>query len=50
VDNPGVDIFACRLEPSSLKAEFDANLLGGIWVLRGQDANGKRLTFIPYHL
>ena len=50
VDNPGVELFTCRLEPASLKAEFDAGILGGIWVLRGQDAGGYRLTFIPYHL
>ena len=50
VDNPGVDIFACRLEPSSLKVEFATAILGGIWVLRGQDASGRPLTFIPYHL
>jgi DUF1680 family protein len=50
VDNPNVDIFACRLAPSSLRAEFEANLLGGVWLLRSHTADGQPLTFIPYQL
>ncbi len=47
-DNPGVDLFNCRLDPTSLHTEFDAGLLGGIEVLRGTSSDGKPLTFIPY--
>jgi hypothetical protein len=50
VDNPDVDIFTCRLEPSSLRTEFDAQLLGGICLLRGYTADGQPLAFIPYQL
>ena len=36
LDNPGVDIFEARLRPDSLHAEPAPDLLGGIWVLRGE--------------
>jgi uncharacterized protein len=45
IDNPNVDIFTARLDPSKLRAEYRNNLLGGTMVLTDQS-----LTFIPYHL
>jgi DUF1680 family protein len=50
VDNPEVNIFATRLDPASLYAEFSAEHFGGITLLRAQSADGKQLTFIPYYL
>ena len=50
LDNPDLDIFSARLEPSSLQVEWDENLFGGIAVLRGRSKEGPALTFIPYHL
>jgi hypothetical protein len=50
VDNPGVDIFDCRLDPSSPRAEAAPDLLGGTTVLRAAAVDGRPLTFIPYHL
>jgi hypothetical protein len=44
-DNPNVDIFTARLDPSKLRAEYRNNLLGGTMVLTDQS-----LTFIPYQL
>jgi DUF1680 family protein len=50
VDNPGVDLFACHLDPASLRPEPAPDLLGGIQVLRGATLDGRPLTFIPYSL
>ncbi len=50
VDNPGVDVFGVRLDPESLRAEFDEGLFGGTVVLRGRSTDGLPLTFIPYFL
>ena len=50
IDNPDLDIFTARLDPASLLAEQAPNLLGGIWVLRGQTIQGEPITAIPYHL
>jgi hypothetical protein len=50
VDNPGVDIFSVRLDPSSLRAEYSPALLSGTEILRGKTTDGKDLTFIPYFL
>ena len=50
VDNPGVDIFTARLRPESLHAEAAPDLLGGIWVLRGETEGGAPVTAIPYAL
>jgi DUF1680 family protein len=49
VDNPDVDIFTARLDPSSLQAEF-SSLLGGTEILHGKTTDGQRLTFLPYFL
>jgi len=50
VDNPGVDLFACHLDPASLRAEPAPELLGGIHILHGASVDGRPLTFIPYAL
>lgn len=50
VDNPGLDIFAAQLEPSSLRDEFAPDLLGGCVVIHGKTTDGRRLKFIPYFL
>ena len=47
-DNPGLDLFQARIDPSSVRGEFDADLLGGIWVLRGRTAEGQAFAAIPY--
>ena len=48
--NPGGAIFSARLDPTTLHAEYAADLLGGITLLSGQTTDGASLTFIPYHL
>jgi uncharacterized protein len=50
VDNPGVDLFNCRLDPASLQAEPAPGLLGGCRVLRGRTLQGQGLVLIPYAL
>ncbi len=49
-DNPGLDIFAARLDPASLRPEPAPALLGGIVVLRGQTRAGQPVTALPYAL
>ncbi|NIV30225.1 MAG: hypothetical protein GWN58_12235, partial [Anaerolineae bacterium] len=48
VDNSGTDLFRARIDPSSARAEFAPDLLGGIWVLRGETVRGRTFTAIPY--
>jgi hypothetical protein len=48
LDNPGLDIFAARLDPASLHAEPAPELLNGIVVLRGHTSAGQPITAIPY--
>jgi hypothetical protein len=48
VDNSGIDLFQARIDPSSARAEFDPDLLGGVWVLRGEMLRGRTFTAIPY--
>lgn len=50
VDHPGVDIFTTKIDPASLAAVFDPNLLNGTMKLIGKSINGEELTFIPYFL
>jgi hypothetical protein len=50
VDNPGLNIFTAQLDPSSLRDEFDPDLLGGCVVIHGKTNDSKPLTFIPYFL
>ena len=45
-----VDISSSRLVPSSLHAAYDAGLLGGVWVIRGETTGRQPLTAIPYTL
>jgi len=48
VDNSGLDLFQTRIDSLSVRAEFDPDLLGGIWVLRGETVQGPVFTAIPY--
>ena len=48
VDNPGLELFQTRIDPSTPRAEFDPDLLGGVWVLRGETVEGRAFTAIPY--
>lgn len=55
VDNPDVDIFTARLDPSSVEGHASCGtvlptLLGGTKVITGKTTDGKDLTFIPYFL
>jgi uncharacterized protein len=55
MDNPSVDIFTARLNPSSVvddasRVTFLPTLLGGTKVIIGKTTDGKELTFIPYFL
>ena len=50
VDNPHVDIFTARLDPTTLHAEYDEHRLGGAEVLRARTSDHQWLTFIPYQL
>jgi hypothetical protein len=48
VDNPDMDIFSARLDPSSLQTEFSPTLPGGMQIIAGKTTDGTTLTFIPY--
>ena len=50
IDNPGVDIFTTRLDPATLRAEYDEQCLGGTTVLRGETVDHRPLSFVPYQL
>jgi DUF1680 family protein len=50
IDNPGIDIFKAKIDPSSIRTEFSPALLGGICLLRGMTKDGKGFLMIPYHL
>jgi hypothetical protein len=50
LDNPDVDIFNAVLNPSTLKASFESDLLGGVRVIVGETMDGEKVRFIPYHL
>ena len=49
-DNPDVDIFTAQVDPSTLRDEFVADLLGGCVVIQGRTTDGTPLKFIPYFL
>jgi DUF1680 family protein len=53
VDNPGLDLFEIRIDPSTLRPEFRAELgaahIDGLWVLRGKTMGGEEFTAIPYY-
>ena len=49
-DNPGIDIFKARIDPTSIYAESAPALLGGVWILRGRTTDERDFTAIPYHL
>jgi DUF1680 family protein len=48
VDNSGLDLLQIRIDPSSVRAEFDPDLLGGIWVLQGETIERRFFTAVPY--
>lgn len=50
VDNPGLNLFTCRLDPASLTVKEDETLPGGIVTLHGRTVAGEPLVFIPYLL
>ncbi|MBN1180242.1 MAG: glycoside hydrolase family 127 protein [Anaerolineae bacterium] len=50
IDNPDVDLFAVRLDPTTLQAEFSTDHFGGVTLVRGQTVGGEPLIFIPYFL
>jgi DUF1680 family protein len=49
-DNPGLDLFATKVDNHSLHAVMDESLLGGTMKLEGRSSDGRLLTFIPYFL
>ena len=48
VDNPGLDIFEAQIDPSTLRAAFSPDHLGGVWLLQGETVQGEPFTAIPY--
>jgi len=48
VDNPEMNLFQARIDPSSVRADFDPDWLGGAGVLRGGTMQGRTFTAIPY--
>jgi DUF1680 family protein len=48
VDNPGLDIFEAQIDPSTLRAEFSPDHLGGVWLLQGETIQGEPFRAIPY--
>jgi len=49
VDN-SADIMNVKVKPESLAVIFDAEVMDGTWVIRGEEVNGVAITFIPYML
>jgi len=49
IDNPGLDLFNIQLNPSSLHAETDPDMLGAITMLKAEGSNGEQLVLIPYY-
>jgi len=50
VDNPGVDLFHTQLDPESLEAVQEPDLLDGCTMLHGKAQDSQALTLIPYFL
>jgi len=48
VDNPGLSIFEAQIDPSTLRAAFSPDHLGGVWLLEGETVQGEPFTAIPY--
>jgi len=49
-DNPGLDVHRLQLNPGAkLEAAYQADLLGGLAVVRGETADGKSWTAVPYY-
>ena len=50
LDQPAADIFTVQLDPSTLREEYVADLLGGCVVVHGKTIDNQPLKFIPYFL
>ena len=53
VDHPGLDHLALSdlvLDPASVTARFDPELLGGAVAVEGRTVDGRALRFVPYFL
>jgi uncharacterized protein len=50
LDNPGIDIFTARLDPTSLTPAWDDSLLGGCTCIHAKTSDGQTLLFVPYFL
>ncbi len=50
LDNPGVDLFASSVDPSTLRSVFSPSLLGGTQIIEGKTLEGGSVRFIPYFL
>ncbi len=50
VDNPAIDIFRTTLRrQQELRDEYNPDLLGGVWVVKGHTINGTEFTAIPFY-
>jgi len=49
-DNPDVDIFNIKIDPTSLQPVFDDFLLGGITKIQARSTDEHPLILVPYHL
>jgi len=50
VDNPDIDIFNIRIDPTTLQEHFIPDMLGGTSVITAKSPDAIPLKFIPYHL
>lgn len=49
VDQPGIDIFNCRVDADSLTPSFDPSVEGGMLRLLAKTTGGDPLIMIPYY-
>lgn len=48
LDNPGMDLKNVVIQSSSLVADYDQDLLGGIMTIKGKTTNDQPVKLIPY--
>jgi DUF1680 family protein len=48
VDNPALDLFSMRVDPSTVREVFSRDHFGGVWLLLGRTHDGQEFTAIPY--